>query len=635
MLTSDPMHKDTYLEESNLAVDDNDRFWSEKAKKYLEWHTPFTIVHEGTPGNEKWFKDGKLNACYNCIDRWAKVHPDKTALIFDSNTGSTLKFTYKEALLKILEISNILKKYVKFGESVTLYLSMSPDAVFTALACARLGIPHSAVFGGFAADSLRLRINDSNSKLVISQDYAFRGDKKINFLKTVQAATEDLDVKVLIYDSENTEMPENFIKYSTLAHSSEFIEPVNVESEHHLFYLYTSGSTGLPKGLIHSTAGYLLYTAYTLQTAFDIKENDIFCCTADIGWITGHSYCVYGPLALGITTVILEGLPNYPSYYRFFDIVDKYKITHLYTAPTTVRILKAYFDIHPLDTSKYDLSSLRLLGSVGEPINKEAYKFFSKAFGGLHIVDTYFQTETGGIMIAPIPGVKAGKPECAALPIPGIVPMIKVEKDKDCSDYSAATICVENLRDLSTGLGKIFISLSWPGISRGILNDQKRYMNVYFSHGMYFTGDEGMRDQDGDYWIMGRADDVINVSGHRISTAEVESAACTSEIVSEAAVVAISHEIKGQSMILFVVLKCEDKEFEHKIKKTIGDHIGNFCKPDRVVACTGIPKTATGKIMRRVLRSIVLQRDTGDLSTCINKEVVPSIRNTLFLNNVE
>jgi acetyl-CoA synthetase len=630
------MLSNEYQEQYMRARDDPDRFWQEKALEMLEWSKKFTKVYNGQFGNDKWFEDGELNACYNCIDRWVKIHPNKTALIFDSNDGSSLSYTYKECLDRIIQICHRIK-HLKKGDCITIYLAMSPEAIFSVLACARLGITHNVVFGGFSAESLKLRILDSKSKMVITQDISYRGDKRISFIDTVAQAADNLEV--LVFDHAKTPSIKSAIKNCTLWSEvpldNSFIPAVNVNAEHPLFYLYTSGSTGLPKGLIHSTGGYLLYASYTARTAFDLRENDIFCCTADIGWITGHSYSTYAPLCLGITTVILEGLPTHPSFYRFYDVVHKYKITQFYTAPTSIRILKKHFEEHKFDSEgkNYDFSSLRTLGSVGEPINREAHKFFSESFGNLHIVDTYWQTETGGIMIAPIMGVKKAIPECASLPMCGIVPFITHEDIKHVKEHLEKHK-ITNITHLksSAELGKIYISRSWPGISRGILNDRQRYLSSYFSTGMYFTGDEGYMDNNGDIWIMGRADDVINVSGHRISTAEVESSACTNENVAEAAVISISHEIKGQTMILFVVLKKADAGYEEHIKKTVSEMIGGFCRPERVIAVEGIPKTATGKIMRRILRAIVTGKETGDLSTCVNKEIVESIRTSITVS---
>lgn len=622
------MNLKAYQDEYALSILDQEKFWKERGRSLLSWTKPFTKVYNENFGSDQWFYDGELNACYNCIDRWAKETPDRTAFIFDSNDSTATKFTYKETLERIYEICHQIK-HLKMGDCVTLYLPMGPEAVFCALACARLGLVHNAVFGGFSAESLRLRIDDSRSKLLITQDFAFRGEKRIDFLESVVAAIDGLDVEVIVFDkhpdNKNFGSLRNVRRWTGIKHCRDEIPFISVMAEHPLFYLYTSGSTGMPKGLIHSTGGYLLYAAYTLKTAFDIRPGDVFCCTADIGWITGHSYCIYGPLALGITSVIIEGVPTYPTFYRFFDIVDKYKITQLYTAPTAIRILKKYFDVNPLDLSSFSLSSLRTLGSVGEPINKEAHKFFSESFGNLHIVDTYWQTETGGFLIAPVAGVKKAKPECASLPMPGIIPIIIIN-DEINEKTTPETAKVNEL-------GKIYITKSWPGIARGILNDRERYLSTYFSIPFYFTGDEGIRDEDGDFWVRGRADDVINVSGHRISTAEVESAACMDPNVAEAAVISVHHEIKGQSMILFVVLKRDSSNYEDSIKGCISEHIGGFCKPDRVVKCTGIPKTATGKIMRRVLRSLITCSDTGDLSTCTNIDAVESLK-SFFLAEV-
>lgn len=624
----DSYNRENYLREYENAKKDKEAFWDEKAKDILTWSKNYSKIYNGKFGEDKWFEDGELNACNNCIDRWAKTQPNKIALIFDSNDGVTTKISYKEALDRIIEISHCLK-HLKKGDCVTLYLSMGQEAVFSVLACARLGLTHSVVFGGFSSESLRLRIDDSRSKFLIVQDVVYRGEKRIDYLSVVDKAVDGLFIETLIFNNNITNISND---YPNLQHSKlwtnikkdrSFIDCVPVGSEHPLFYLYTSGSTGKPKGLIHSTGGYLLYVAYTLRTAFDIKKDDVFCCTADIGWITGHSYAIYGPLALGITSVVLEGLPTFPTHYRFYDLVHKYQITQFYTAPTAIRILKKYFETNPLNLNDYNFSSLRSLGSVGEPINKEAHKFYSETFGNKHVVDTYWQTETGGFLLAPVMGVKKTKPECACLPLPGILPII-IDKEQDPDNFV-------NVEAGMNVLGRIYVSESWPGIARGILNDQTRYKSSYFSTPFYFTGDEGIRDEEGDYWVRGRADDVINVSGHRISTAEMESAACQHENVAEAAVISVHHEIKGQSMVLFVVLKKDVEEFEVEIKQKIAELIGGFCRPDQIIKCTGIPKTATGKIMRRVLRSIVSKTDIGDLSTCINSDSIESIKSQMQL----
>lgn len=645
------MDTSDYNAECKRACEDAEAFWGEKGRELLSWSKPFGAVYRGSFGSDRWFEDGELNACYNCVDRWVEVQPDKTAFIFDRNNGESARYTYREVQLKVFEVCHELRHLEK-GDCVTAYLSMSPFAVFTALACARLGLVHNFVFGGFSAEALHTRIMDSRSKLLVTQDFAYRGEKKIELLSIAAQATKDLPaLPILVFDYQsmaavpsgpeasrspscavedsylNNEFANqdigdllanrSFRLWSLASPCQEYVPCVSVGSEHHLFYLYTSGSTGSPKGLIHSTAGYLAYVAYSLKTAFSVRENDVFCCTADIGWITGHSYCLYAPLVLGITSVILEGIPTYPSHYRFFNIVDKYSITQLYTAPTTIRVLKMYFDTHEFDLSAHSLGSLRLLGTVGEPINTEAYRWFGQSFGGCHIVDTYFQTETGGILIAPIPGVREGIPECAAFPVPGIVPVI-CHQENDAAETP--------LPVRSGQLGKVFMRNSWPGITRGILNDPERFRTTYFGNSIYFTGDEGLVDGEGLFWIKGRTDDVINVSGHRISTAEVESTACSNEIVAEAAIVAVRHPIKGQCMLLFVVLKRDDPLFVEKIQSTISSDLGGFCRPEKIISCPGIPKTATGKIMRRVLRAIASDEKIGDLSTCVNREVVAQLQ---------
>lgn len=672
-------------------------FWATKATELLHWDKGFKEVYNFKFGADQWFSDGMINACYNCIDRHAEKTPNKDAFIFDSNDGTETRVTYKEVLRRVTEISNTLS-HLKKGDCVSLYLPMGQEAVFTALACARLGLTHNAVFGGFASDSLQLRLLDSRSKLLVTQDLVKRGEKVIDYLEVVKQAIDKLDIEVLVFDKDastaNREINSKTRLWSQVKGRFDPIPCVSVEAEHPLFYLYTSGSTGKPKGLIHSTGGYLLYAAYTLKTAFDIEASDIFCCTADIGWITGHSYSIYGPTCLGITSVIVEGLPTFPSFYRFYDLVHKYRITQLYTAPTAIRILKKHFETTELDLSKHVLTSLKCLGSVGEPINKEAYRFFSESFGNLDVVDTYWQTETGGFLIAPIKGIKDQKPECACLPMPGIFPIIgdedgndlnnainlhRQELPDDTTDINSTLSNIVRIPDITVSkpirvpdiqesnpvldsgilslvcseipqmtlneisdvvksknvLGRIYITQSWPGIARGILNDPDRFFHCYFSTPFYFTGDEGIKDEEGDFWIRGRADDVINVSGHRISTAEVESAACCDPNVAEAAVVSVYHEIKGQSMTLFVVLKKEETEYQTRIQNTISEVIGKFCRPDKVIKTTGIPKTATGKIMRRVLRSLINRTEMGDLSTCINVDSVDSLRTLLTADNTE
>lgn len=633
------MKRETYDSMCELAKSDNEGFWRAIATRLIDWMSPFQTVHRGTLGADAWFPDGELNACANCIDRWAATQPTRNALVFSDNSGASSAITYADALATVQSIAAwLLEAGLQKGDTVTLYLSMTPTAVLTMLACARIGVTHNVVFGGFSSCALRLRVEDSRSKAVITQLHAWRGDRRLDFFTTVTRAVADLGVPILLFDGATPcGLEKNvcdaaqpcscaqplsqplIVRWSTHSLGPHTVVPVSLPAEHPLFYLYTSGSTGRPKGLIHTTGGYLVYAAYSLETAFATQPGDVFFCTADIGWITGHSYAVYGPLALGLTSVIMEGLPTYPTYNRLFELVAAHRVTHLYTAPTIVRILKAFFDTAdaPPGGEARTWPALRALGTVGEPINREAYLFFSKAFEGRHVVDTYFQTETGGILVAPIPGVAPGVPECAAFPLPGIVISVA---DVDTAESVRGAVGAKAV------LGDLSVVCSWPGITRGILNDPARFQKTYFLSGVYATGDEAMVDENGLVWIRGRADDVLNVSGHRISTAEVESAACTFPLVAEAAVIAVAHPIKGQSMVLFVVLKEVEKDYEHKICAIIANRIGGFCRPDKVIAVPGIPKTATGKLMRRVLRALMQQKDVGDLSTCVNKDVVDEIR---------
>ncbi|KAL6122737.1 Acetyl-coenzyme A synthetase [Nucleospora cyclopteri] len=615
----------SYFEEYEKSKN-TEAYWKNQAEN-LVWNRKFIHVHNGQFGNDKWFEGGQLNACYNCVDRHCILTPDKDAIIYNDNDGNTVKITYKKLFSEVNIIANILKPEVEKGDCVTIYMGMGPEAIYSILACTRLGIIHNVVFGGYSAASLRLRIDDSNSRFVITSDICNRGMKQMNFMEKVLEATHDMNVSILVFNEKkvNLQKIKNVRYFSQIQKVTNFVECVPVDSEHPLFYLYTSGSTDKPKGLLHTTGGYLTYARSTTKMAFDVKENDVFCCTADIGWITGHTYSIYGPLLLGITTVVLGGLPNYPSYDRLYRIVEEYGITQLYTAPTTIRILKKFFeteaDIENVAiedknkfTSKFDLSSLRILGSVGEPINKTAYNWFSKSFGNLPIVDCYWQTETGGIVIASVCFGRKQKPECAGMPMPGIFPMIggKNEINK---------------------LGKIYITKSWPGIARTIIGNKSRYESSYFSMGIYYTGDEGYIDDDEDIWIRGRADDVINVCGHRISTAEVESVACTNTFVAEAAAVGIPHVIKGFCIYLLIVTKDTNESNNKKIEKsvftTINDAIGGIARPERIVIVEGLPKTATGKIMRRILRHIINEDILGDVSTCVNSEVIECIKSRL------
>lgn len=624
------MSSKKYKYEYLKSINNTDTYWSNKAKILIEWDKEFKEVFNNIFESSKWFIGGKLNACYNCIDRHVKESPDKIAIIYTDNDNCITKYTYKQCLDNICRISNTLvSKGLQKGDCVTIYMAMCPEAVFSALACARMGVIHNVVFGGFSSNSLLLRMEDSNTKFLITCDIAKRASSNINFWETVDKVLDDKKLDVLLFDFESRPVKDNInIVYwsDILKEDVKFISPVSVDSEDTLFYLYTSGSTGKPKGMVHTTGGYLVYAAHTTKECFDLKSNDIFACTADIGWITGHTYSIYGPLLNGITTVIFGGTPVYPNYYRLFSLVETCRITQLYTAPTVVRTLQKYFSTTTFE-NKYNLSSLRLLGSVGEPINKEAYKWFTEAFDNIHIVDTYWQTETGGIMVAPLPNTIPGQPECASLPFYGVdVAIVRPGSSKD-------SVIEANAYEL----GHVVFKKSWPGISRGVLNDSKRYLSSYFCYkNCYFTGDEGYKDSEGLIWIRGRADDVINVSGHRLSTAELESAACTDIHVAESAVVAVEDEITGQALNIFIVLKngANIETAKDSVKKTLRSKIGRLVHPKNIYICRGLPKTATGKILRRVLRDLINGNVSEDLSTCINTEDIQAIKNSLAINKI-
>ncbi|AFN82961.1 acetylcoenzyme A synthetase [Encephalitozoon romaleae SJ-2008] len=624
------MDKNEYEKLYRKSVEDKEGFWGEQAKALLKWDKIFNEVYNNNFESSKWFDGGMLNACYNCVDRHAACDPDKVAIIYDGNDGESVRYTFKDVLDEVIRISAVLKEQgLEKGDTVAMYMAMSPYAVFSALACARLGLVHNAIFGGFSPSSVALRLDDSDARLLIVQDVVVRQDSTINFLENTRKALESRPTPVLVFDTllnEEKILNElDGIKSKVLVWSkvmkkkNEFIPCVPVNSEDRLFYLYTSGSTGRPKGIIHTTGGYMVYATLTSKICFDLQKDDVFACTADIGWITGHTYVIYGPLSNGITTVVFGGTPFYPSYLRLFKMVEKHRITQLYTAPTVIRTLRKYFSTTPLN-HRYNLTSLRILGSVGEPINKQAYLWFSENFNGCPVVDTYWQTESGGILIAPIPYTVERKPECACLPFLGLEVVIASSDSKDGHVIEA--------KDYE--LGRILFKGSWPGIARGILGDAERFKKGYFPYkGFYFTGDEGYKDSSGHVWVRGRADDVINVSGHRISTAEVESAACMDPHVAEAAAVAESDEITGQALCFFVVLK-DRKVSKEKVKTslrvTLRNRIGKFVNAKNIYFCEGIPKTATGKIMRRVLKSILAGDTPGDVSTCTNVDVIQDLK---------
>lgn len=759
----------TYKIEYDESIKDPKAYFALQARELLTWNKPFTKIYNDKLTEAKWFEDGYLNACFNAIDRHASKNPDKIAIIFDSNDGETDKYTYLQCQKEIIKIANYIN-YRKEScdiKTVAIYMPMCPLAIFVTLACARLGITHNVIFGGFNAESLAMRVIDSDAKIIFTVGKARREKRLVDFYGNVAIACEilkkekhhlecvvvcDGDVVIKcesdivmwsdvlkgeIYEDsqdnilniqnipkddvviENKEGNNNKTNINSLLTKEEdkllvektdvikendflsirkdltikkrkfldlnrFIPCTAVNSEHPLFYLYTSGSTGKPKGIVHSTGGYLLYAALTTKKAFDVKKDDIFCCTADLGWITGHSYSVYGPLLLGCTTVIFGGVPTFPTPYRAFEIIEKYKVTHFYTAPTVIRMLQKilgnveqgettsiiedsvtektdkisvnnentkksklnsdeinielktnvnqpmafedFFKYEPSEFYKsnlgfksynYDLSSLRILGSVGEPINKEAYNWFRETFGPhLPLIDTYWQTEAGGVMVSPLPYQTYPIPECACFPFFGMQPVIvKINDD-------TVVECPEN------ELGSLAFKSGWPGMARSILNNHDRYLDGYFKkfEGYYYTGDEAYKSK-GYFFIRGRADDVLNVAGHRLSTAEIESACTSDEHIVEAAVVGIKDQVTGQSIVIFVVKrKGKEEVIRESLKQTLRDRIGPIVSFKKLFLVDEVPKTRTGKIMRRVLRDLLEGREVGDLSTCNNIECIEKIK---------
>jgi len=604
------------------AKDDPNGFWGEMAEN-LDWFQKPEIVLEGTMPDTKWFPDGKLNASVQCLDRhlttWRK---NKAAIIWEGEPGDSRVLTYQELHREVCKFANCLKRLgVETGDRVTLYMPMIPELTIAMLACARIGAPHSIIFGGFSADAVADRNNDAQAKLVVTADGGWRRGKEVPLKAAVD---ESLDrspsvQKVVVVRRTGSDVdmvPDRDYWWDELMQdASADCDPVEVESEHPLFILYTSGSTGKPKGVLHTTAGYMLGTMMTSRWVFDLKDEDTYWCTADIGWVTGHSYIVYGPLANGATSLMYEGAPNWPDEGRFWEIVEKYRVNIFYTAPTAIRAFIKWGDDWP---NKYDLSSLRLLGTVGEPINPEAWIWYHKTIGQekCPIVDTWWQTETGSIMLSPLPGVTTTKPGSCTKPLPGIVPDI-VAKDGTSLEANQG--------------GLLVMRQPWPSMLRTLYGDHDRYIQTYFSEieGCYFAGDGARRDEDGYYWIMGRVDDVLNVAGHRLSTMEVESALASHEKVAEAAVVGFPHDLKGEGICCFVTLKTPDGDDELKAELTrhVRKCIGAIAKPDQIRFTAALPKTRSGKIMRRLLRDIAAGRESvGDTTTLEDLSVLASLR---------
>ena len=629
---------DSYKVICNKFTNNYEESWGELARELLLWEKPFTkILNEDRAPFYKWFEDGKINASYNCLDRHLKKQPNKLAFIFEGDDGLIKTITYKDLYHKVCEFANGLKTLsLDVGDRVIIYLPMTIEAVIAMQACARIGLTHSVVFGGFSSKSIQERVIDAEAKLIITADYQFRGGKKIPLKTTVDDAiamggcTTVQKIISLQRTEEDISLNSDDILWSDLIkNQKDECDPVFVDAEHPLFILYTSGSTGTPKGVQHSTAGYLLHAMNTSRWTFDLKDDDIYWCTADVGWITGHSYVTYGPTAMGATQVIFEGVPTYPDASRFWQIIEKHKISIFYTAPTAIRALIKASEVDPETHPKhFNLASLRLLGTVGEPINPEAWMWYYKAVGNekCPIVDTFWQTETGGHVITPLPGVTPLVPGSCTLPFPGI--------DIDVVDETGKEI------EWGNG-GLLVIKKPWPSMIRNIWGDPERFKKSYFPDELggklYLAGDGAVRNKDNGYFtIMGRIDDVLNVSGHRLGTQEIESALVANNQVAEAAVVGRPHDVKGESIVAFVVLKskrpdCSNvKDIILALREWVSNEIGPIAKPDEIRFGDNLPKTRSGKIMRRLLRSIAKDEEiTTDVSTLENPAILDQLREKL------
>jgi acetyl-CoA synthetase len=608
------------------SVEDPDTFWAEHARR-IDWLRPFTRVKNTSfrdPVSIKWFEDGTLNVSANCLDRHLKTRGDQVAILWEGDDPKDSRtITYRELHREVCRFANVLKNLgARKGDRVTIYMPMIPEAAIAMLACARIGAIHSVVFGGFSPDSLAGRIDDCRSKLIVTTDEGVRGGKKIPLKhNTNEALAKSLgDEKVLVVRHTGNEVAmhagRDFWYHDLAASVPDMCEAEEMGAEDPLFILYTSGSTGKPKGVLHTTGGYLVYASMTHQYVFDYHDGDIYWCTADIGWVTGHSYIVYGPLANGATTLMFEGVPNYPDASRFWQVIDKHKVNIFYTAPTAIRALMGAGEAFVKKTSR---ASVRLLGTVGEPINPEAWEWYHRVVGDSRcpVVDTWWQTETGGILITPLPGATALKPGSATRPFFGVKPAL-VDASGKIVDGAAS--------------GNLVITDSWPGQMRTVYGDHQRFVDTYFRTypGNYFTGDGCRRDQDGYWWITGRVDDVINVAGHRLGTAEVESALVAHDKVSEAAVVGYPHPIKGQGIYAYVTLmagESADETLRKELVQWVRKEIGPIAQPDLIQFAPGLPKTRSGKIMRRILRKIAEDdfSNLGDISTLADPAVVDDL----------
>ncbi len=619
------------LPQFNTAYQDSiehpELFWQEQAEQFISWDSPWQHVTQGqfADGDMAWFVGGKLNACYNCLDRHLPQHHNKIALYFEGNDPQEQRaITYGELFEQVCRFANVLKTHhVKQGDVVCIYMPMIPEALIAMLACARIGAIHSVIFSGFSAQALQSRLDAMSCQVLITADYGFRGTKKVAIKEQVDKALEHYQgirsVLVVQRDTQHTvfmQPQRDYWYHEAVQHHTAVCPITNVQATDPLFILYTSGSTGSPKGIVHATGGYLTYVATTFKHVFDYQSSDIFFCTADIGWITGHSYLIYGPMCHAATQVLFEGIPTYPSAERYWQLIDRYNVTIFYTAPTAIRTLMRFGD-EPLQTTSR--KSLRILGSVGEPINPEAWEWYATVVGHSRcpIVDTWWQTETGGIMITPPPHITPQKPGSASFAFFGIKPAIVDEHgsqlDGECT-------------------GDLVITMPWPGMMQTIYNDKQRMLDAYFKKypGSYLTGDTAHRDSDGYYWIIGRNDDVINVAGHRLGTAEIESAIGDVAGVAESAVVDVPHDIKGHAIYAFVTLKKDvivTATLKHEIIEHISKVIGPIAKPEVIQFASDLPKTRSGKILRRILRKIAVGdvSELGDISTLSNPEVVEEL----------
>ena len=609
------------------AAADPEGYWAGRAGD-LHWFRKWDRVLEWNHPHAKWFIGGKLNVSYNCLDRHLETRGDKAAIVWEGEPGDTLTLTYRELHREVCKFANVLEAQgVKKGDRVTIYLPMVPEAAIAMLACSRIGAPHSVVFGGFSADSLRERIHDSSSKLLITADGGWRRGGVVQLKEAADnSMTGETTIEKVIVVNRTHKVADVAMTpgrdlwwHELMSTASDKHDAAEMDAEDLLYILYTSGSTGKPKGIAHTTGGYLTGVTATTKDIFDLKENDLYWCTADVGWVTGHSYVVYGPLSNGATTFMYEGAPDSPARDRFWSLIEKYKITILYTAPTAIRAFMKWGTEWP---EKHDLSSLRLLGSVGEPINPEAWLWYHKTIGGERcpIVDTWWQTETGAIMITPLGGISTTKPASAGRPFPGVSAMVVDEKGNPLpADYE--------------GPGLLVLTKPWPSMLRTLWGDDARYQEVYWSKfadkGYYFAGDGARRDADGDYWLLGRVDDVMNVAGHRVSTMEVESALVDHPSVAEAAVIGRTHDIKGQAIAAFVTIKegiPATPELNNELKGHVAKKIGAICRPDDLFFTAELPKTRSGKIMRRLLRDIAEGRTLGDTTTLADPSVVASLK---------